>query len=93
MIGSIAAPGAQARVATESSAAVRRQDGQADPHFRLLHADGARPPFSDFFLEVLRAYGLELLHLTPRTILDLSVFAYVCEAFIGVAPSVALFRH
>ena len=54
---------------------------------------GLVPPFSDFFLEILRAYDLKLLHLTPGAILDLSVFAYVCEAFVGVMPSVALFRH
>ena len=54
---------------------------------------GLVPPFSDFFMEILRAYGLKLLHLTPNVILDLVVFAYACEAFVGVMPSVALFRH
>ena len=42
---------------------------------------------------ILRAYGLKHLHLTPSAILDLSVFAYAREAFVGVEPSVALFRH
>ena len=54
---------------------------------------GLVPPFSDFFVEILRAYDLKLLHLTPGSILDLSVFAYAYEAFVGVMPSVALFRH
>ena len=54
---------------------------------------GVVPPFSDFLMEILRAYELKLLHLTPGAILDLAVFAYACEAFVGVMPSVALFRH
>ena len=54
---------------------------------------GLVPPFSDFLLEILCTYDLKLLHLNPGAILDLSVFAYVCEAFVGVMPSVALFCH
>ena len=38
-------------------------------------------------------YELKLLHLTWSAILDLSVLAYACEAFVGVMPSVALFCH
>ena len=63
------------------------------PIFDIFMRMGLVPPFSDFFLEVLRAYELKLLHLTPSAILDLSVFAYAREAFVGVTPSVALFRH
>ncbi|KAI4994433.1 hypothetical protein ZWY2020_034074 [Hordeum vulgare] len=33
------------------------------------------------------------LHLQPNSVLLLSVFAFYCEAFVGVQPSVALFRH
>ncbi|KAI5021585.1 hypothetical protein ZWY2020_058315 [Hordeum vulgare] len=33
------------------------------------------------------------LHLQPNSILLLPVFAFYCEAFVGVRPSVALFRH
>ena len=63
------------------------------PIFDTFMRMGLVPPFSDFFLEILRAYELKLLHLNPGTILDLSVFAYACEAFVGVKPSVVLFRH
>lgn len=54
---------------------------------------GLVPPFSDFFLAILEVYGLKLLHLTPGAILDLTLFAYTYEAFVGVMPSVALFHH
>ena len=34
-----------------------------------------------------------MLHLHPNSITTLAVFAYLCEAYLGVKPSVALFRH
>ena len=34
-----------------------------------------------------------MLHLHPNAVLILATFAYACEAFVGVMPSVALFRH
>src|SRR3954467_10696104 len=54
---------------------------------------GLVPPFSEFFLCVLRHYKLQALHLHPNSILLLAIFAYYCEAHVGVQPSVALLRH
>src|SRR3954470_11503758 len=54
---------------------------------------GLVPPFSEFFLAVLRHYNLQALHLHPNSILLLAIFAYYCEAHVGVQPSVALLRH
>ena len=54
---------------------------------------GLLPPFSDFFMVVLEAFGLHMLHLHPNAVQTLATFAYTCEAFVGVMPSVALFRH
>jgi hypothetical protein len=50
------------------------------------------PPFSDFFNAVLIQYQIDTLHLHPSSVLLLFVFAYLCEAFLGVMPSVAFFR-
>ena len=50
------------------------------------------PPFSEFF-SVLRHYKLQALHLHPNSVLLLAIFAYYCEAHVGVHPSVALLRH
>ena len=61
--------------------------------FGVFMRMGLVPPFSDFFLAILESYELKLLNLTPGAILDLTLFAYACEAFVGVAPFVALFRH
>ena len=63
------------------------------PIFGVFMRMGLVPPFSDFFLTILESYGLKLLNLTPGAILDLTLFAYACEAFVGVAPSVALFHN
>ena len=54
---------------------------------------GLVPPFSEFFYAILRHYGLQALHLHPNSILLLSIFAFYCEGYVGVMPSVALLRH
>ena len=37
---------------------------------------GLVPPFSEFFLDVLRLYNLQALHLHPNSVLLLAIFAY-----------------
>src|SRR3954471_13133108 len=63
------------------------------PLFVSSIAAGLVPPFSESFLSVLRHYDLQALHLHPNSILLLAIFAYYCEAHVGVQPSVALLRH
>ena len=63
------------------------------PLFMSAVIAGLVPPFSEFFLAVLRQYQLHALHIHPNSILLLSIFAYYCEAHVGVMPSVALLRH
>ncbi|KAJ1293560.1 hypothetical protein BS78_01G077800 [Paspalum vaginatum] len=50
-------------------------------------------PISSFFMLVLEAFGLQLQHLTPHSILHAAIFAHFCEMFVGVPPCVTLFRH
>jgi hypothetical protein len=54
---------------------------------------GVVPPLSSFLRAILEEYGLLLSQLHPNSLLALSIFQYLCEAFVGVHPSVALFRH
>ena len=63
------------------------------PLFVSAIAAGLVPPFSEFFLSVLHHYNLLALHLHPNSLLLLAIFAYYCEAHVGVRPSVALLRH
>ena len=61
-------------------------------HLHALWA-GLIPPFSAFFNAVLEHYQIHMLHLDPQSMTLLAVFAFVCEAMVGIAPSVALLRH
>nr|CAD39397.2 OSJNBb0089K24.7 [Oryza sativa Japonica Group] len=53
---------------------------------------GLVPPFSSFFMDVLEFYNLQMAHLTPNAVMTLAIFAHLCEMFIGVRPSLRLFR-
>jgi hypothetical protein len=65
----------------------------AQPFFLFSVFAGLVPPFSLFFLAILETYGIQAIHLHPKTVTLLAVFAYACEAWIGIKPSVAYFRH
>jgi hypothetical protein len=54
---------------------------------------GMNFPLSSFFKAILDYYGLVVGDLTPNSILMLATFAYLCEAYVGVPPSVTLWRH
>nr|ABA96834.1 transposon protein, putative, unclassified [Oryza sativa Japonica Group] len=53
---------------------------------------GLVPPFSSFFMDILEFYDLQMAHLTPNAVMTLAIFAHLCEMFIGVRPSLQLFR-
>ena len=53
---------------------------------------GLVPPFSPFMEEILSCYQICILHLHPNAILTLAIFAYLCETYLGMAPSMAFFR-
>nr|AAT77887.1 hypothetical protein [Oryza sativa Japonica Group]ABF98705.1 retrotransposon protein, putative, unclassified [Oryza sativa Japonica Group] len=53
---------------------------------------GLVPPFSIFFMDILEFYDLQMAHLTLNAIMTLAIFAHLCEMFIGVRPSLRLFR-
>lgn len=51
------------------------------------------PPLSEFLLLILNFYGLSLLHLNPTSIAFLSIFAHLCEAYVGVVPFLDIFHY
>ena len=61
--------------------------------FPVFFYCGLCPPFLDFFCDIMSTYGFHLLDFTPNTVLTMVVFAHLCENFVGIHPSVALFRH
>ena len=54
---------------------------------------GSGAPFSAFFNTVLSHYQIHMMHLGLESITLLAVFTFVCEAMVGIPPSVALLRH
>jgi hypothetical protein len=65
----------------------------AQPFFLFSVFAGLVLPFSPFFLAILETYGIQAIHLHPKSVTLLAVFAYACEAWIGIKPSVAYIRH
>jgi hypothetical protein len=53
---------------------------------------GMIPPMLLFLHAAISTYGVNLAHLHPNALLMLAIFHYFCEEFVGVRPSVALFR-
>jgi hypothetical protein len=50
--------------------------------------------FPSKFLEwIYRHYGIELIHLLPNVVAMLSVFAFLCEAWLEVKPYLDLWCH
>ena len=48
-------------------------------------------PISDFFRGLLHHWGVQVHHLTPNSILHISIFVHLCEAFLGIEPHFDLF--
>ena len=45
------------------------------------------------FHDFLQFWRIQLHHLTPQSILHLSIFTHFCEAFLGILPHFHLFQH
>ncbi|KAK1694394.1 hypothetical protein QYE76_011091 [Lolium multiflorum] len=54
--------------------------------------DDIRLPAHEFLRSLLFFYGIQLWQLTPNSILHLSIFVTLCEAFLGIDPHWGLWR-
>ena len=59
--------------------------------FRDFVERGLTLPVLEFFYRLLQLWGIQLHHLTPQSILHLSIFTHFCEAFLGILPHFHLF--
>jgi hypothetical protein len=50
-------------------------------------------PACDFFRGLLDHYQIELVHLNPNSILQITVFVHLCEAFLIIPPKFPLFKN
>jgi hypothetical protein len=53
---------------------------------------GLSLPAHEFLRSLLFFYGIQLWQLTPNSILHLSIFVTLCEAFLGIDPHWGLWR-
>ena len=61
--------------------------------FRDFVERGLALPVSEFFYALLQFWGIQLHHLTPQSILHLSIFTHFCETFFGILSHFHLFQH
>jgi hypothetical protein len=54
---------------------------------------GLALPISPFFCGLLDFYRLNLTHLNPKSILQISIYVHLCEAFLGVLPHFGLWKY
>jgi hypothetical protein len=50
-------------------------------------------PAFDFLCGLLHHYKIELVHLNPNLILQITIFVHLCEAFLGIPPNFPLFKN
>jgi hypothetical protein len=61
--------------------------------FSSFFERGFNLPVGDFFCGLLYYYRLELVHLVPNSITVVATFIHFCEAYLGIPPHFALWRH
>ena len=61
--------------------------------FTSFYERGFATPAHDFLRGLLFFYGLELIHLNPNSILLVSIYIHLCEAFLGIDPHFDLWHH
>jgi hypothetical protein len=54
---------------------------------------GLALPISPFFHGLLDFYHLNLTHLNPNSILQVSIFVHLCEAYLGILPHFGLWKY
>jgi hypothetical protein len=55
---------------------------------------GLALPISPFFCGLLLDfYNLNLTHLNPNSILQISIFVHLCEAYLGILPHFGLWKY
>jgi hypothetical protein len=85
------APGLTCKVKSGATSLANMRPGDFI-FFAAYALAGLVPPLSSFFLTLLEYYGLQLQHLSPNSIALVAMFVHRYEMYMGVRPSVRLFR-
>jgi hypothetical protein len=54
---------------------------------------GLALPNSPFFRGLLNFYNLNLTHLNPNSIMQISIFVHLCKAYLGILPHFGLWKY
>jgi hypothetical protein len=68
------------------------EDGEMVVTKALVERGFSFPP-SDFFLEILKAYGLQPHNISPNSVLAISNHVTLCEGHLRVPPELPLFQY
>jgi hypothetical protein len=76
---------------------VRSLFHQRTPHESVVYVSflirGLALPVSPVFRGLLDFYNLNLTHLNPNSIIQVTIFVHLCEAFLGISPHFGLWRY
>ncbi|KAK1653061.1 hypothetical protein QYE76_070866 [Lolium multiflorum] len=78
--------------ATPNALAPAPQDNEMVLTKALVERGFSFPP-SDFFLEILKAYGLQPHNISPNNVLAISNHVTLCEGHLRVTPELSLFQY
>ena len=54
--------------------------------FKSFYENGFALLAGAFFRGLLHFYGLEVTHLKPNSIAQITIFIHLCEGYLGIAP-------
>ncbi|KAK1651552.1 hypothetical protein QYE76_069357 [Lolium multiflorum] len=78
--------------ATPGALSPAPQDNEMVLTKALVERGFSFPP-SDFFLEILKAYGLQPHNISPNSVLAISNHVTLCEGHLRVTPELSLFQY
>jgi hypothetical protein len=61
--------------------------------FSSFFSHGFGLPSCEFMRDLLHHYQIELVHLNPNFILQITIFVHLCEAFLVMPPSFPYFKR
>jgi hypothetical protein len=61
--------------------------------FSFFFQRGFRLLVCDFLCGLLDYYQIELVHLNPNSILQITIFVHLFEAYLGIPPKFSLFKN
>jgi hypothetical protein len=69
-------------------------EGTGETVVFLAHIEcGFDVPAGNFLRGLLHFYRIELVHLAPNSIMIISTFVHLCEAYLGIVPQFHLWCH